>query len=391
MPIAAQCPDGSPPPCRPRVVHVSDSLIAILPFQTVGPTLAVFGEGLVYLLSFNLDGTGGLTTVQPQRAIERAAGQPSGDRAGVAAVARDLGAATAVNGSLIPTGAGRVRLIVNAIDAGRTRHRRDVSFALDGAESNVGSLADSASLILLSRLARVPLPRVAIGRRLPGSIDALRAFLAGERAVRGGRYDEADSLFEQALGFDSTFALAYYRRFVLRRLGAVGRPPPALALATRAMALSDRLSERERRFLHAARRGGAYLDSTDREERLDFVSRYPDDAEGWWWLEDWYFHVGAIYGYPLRAVVEAGDARSRTVPTCGWRTGTPSGRLDVTATPRRWGDCSTPSSDSPAILNPTSAPRIACDRWRRIPRAGSSPHCVACRSTPCSMWRSSFH
>jgi tetratricopeptide (TPR) repeat protein len=299
VPISAQCADGSPPPCRQNRTIVSDSLVAVLPFRTVGASLDVYREGLVYLLSADLDGAGGLTTVSPQRAIMLAVRHRVDDPQEAATIARGLGAAIAVTGSLVPTGGGGVRLLVNLGDHG--------SFALDGSEGNVGGLADSASLLLLSRLTRVPLPRITLASRLPRSVNALRAFLAGERAFVGERFDQADSLYQEALGFDSTFALAEYRRFLLRRIGVVDRPPSMAEAAARAQTMSDRLPERERRLFHASRRGGAYLDSTDLNERLDFVTRYPDDAEGWWWLEDWYFHAGAVYGYPLRTVVEAAE------------------------------------------------------------------------------------
>ena len=273
--------------------------MAILPFRTVGTSLDVYREGLVYLLSADLDGAGGLTTVSPQRAITQTARHPIDDPRQAVMIARGLGAAIAVTGSLVPTGGGRVRLLVNAGNR--------ASFALDGSEANVGGLADSASLLLLSRLTLVPIQPGMLTSRLPRSVDALREFLAGERAFAAEQFDRADSLYQAALGFDSTFALAEYRRFLLRRIGAVDRPPSMAESATRAQTVSDRLPERERRLYHASRRGGTYLDSTDLSERLDFVTRYPDDAEGWWWLEDWYFHAGAAYGYPLRAVVDAAE------------------------------------------------------------------------------------
>lgn len=305
--VSAQCPDGSAPPCRPSPVHLSDSLVAILPFRAVGSSLAVFGEGLVYLLSANLDGAGGLTTVQPQRAITQAAGRPIGDPAEATALARGLGAGIVVTGSLVPTGGGRVRLLMSALEVRSPEHHSLVSLSFDGSEGDVGALADSASLLLISRLSAVPLTQIVLASRLPRSIDALRAFLAAERAFVIERFDQADTLYQRALTFDSTFALAEYRRFMLRRISAVLRPPSIAELSARALALSDRLPERERRLLHASRRGGTYLDSTDLVERMDLVTRYPDDAEGWYWLEDWYFHAGAAYGYPLRAVVEAGE------------------------------------------------------------------------------------
>ena len=305
--ISAQCPDGTAPPCRRSRTHPSDSLIVILPFRTVGASLDVFSEGLVYLVSADLDGAGGLTTVPPQQTIAQVPRRLTGDPAQATALARNLGAGIVVDGSLIPTGGERVRLLMDAMETRSAEHHRLVSLALDGAAGEVGALADSASLLLLSHLSPSPLTPITLAGRLPRSIDALRAFLAAEHAFFIERFDEADTLYRRALGYDSTFALAEYRRFMLRRIGVVDQPPSMAELSIRAQALSDRLPERERRLLHASRRGGAYLDSTDFIERRDFVTRYPDDAEGWWWLEDWYYHDGAAYGYPLRTVVDAAE------------------------------------------------------------------------------------
>src|SRR5512144_420606 len=59
--LHAQCPDGSPPPCRvaPHVVVDSDALV-ILPFRVSGPPeVQYLREGVADLLNLALDGGAG--------------------------------------------------------------------------------------------------------------------------------------------------------------------------------------------------------------------------------------------------------------------------------------------------------------------------------------------
>src|SRR5512134_1223021 len=61
--LAAQCPDGSPPPCRSsRAVppaHPPDPhVIAVLPFRVAGADTA-YGEGVAELIAAEFTGEGG--------------------------------------------------------------------------------------------------------------------------------------------------------------------------------------------------------------------------------------------------------------------------------------------------------------------------------------------
>ncbi|MBI4513935.1 MAG: hypothetical protein HY702_07475 [Gemmatimonadetes bacterium] len=287
-----------------------ENAVAVLPFRTVGSGLELWGEGLVDLLSIQLDGAGGLRAVAPGLVLSRLKRQRPVSEALEPAVAtrlaRELGAGTYVTGSVVETGPGRVRLLVEAFDAIQGRKRPEASFALDGAESNLASLADSAGLALLSNLSRIPLPEAPIGRRPTQSVAALRAFLTGEQAFREGHWAEADARYAEALQLDPIFALPLYRRFQLRYRGQVTTPPSEAELIAEALSVADRLPERERRLLHAIRRSAEYLDTTDLAERLDFTRRYPEDPEGWVWVAEWYYHAGAVYGEPWSRVLEYG-------------------------------------------------------------------------------------
>jgi serine/threonine protein kinase/tetratricopeptide (TPR) repeat protein len=94
-----------------------------------------------------------------------------------------------------------------------------------------------------------PLRRVQAGPPLKvvttGSLDALRQYSLGSRAFEAGRYEEAISLWEEAVRLDTAFAMAW--RGIATALWNMGRDPARQQeTLTRAFALRDRLTERER-------------------------------------------------------------------------------------------------------------------------------------------------
>jgi tetratricopeptide (TPR) repeat protein len=133
------------------------------------------------------------------------------------------------------------------------------------------------------------------------SLVALKAYLDGERRLRAAslqpaRIDSAITMFQQAITEDSTFALAQYRMAVAA--GWTNRPAMATAAAGRALALGDRLTERDRRLLTAYvdfRRGAA--NSAERQYRA-VLHDYPDDLEAVFQLADVLYHYNPLRGRP---------------------------------------------------------------------------------------------
>jgi tetratricopeptide (TPR) repeat protein/tRNA A-37 threonylcarbamoyl transferase component Bud32 len=84
-----------------------------------------------------------------------------------------------------------------------------------------------------------------LDRVTTGSLDALRAYTRGLAAHNTGQFDRAIALYQDAIGFDSTFAMAYRKMAVaLSNLGA--DPSRTTDAATRAFELRDRLPPTER-------------------------------------------------------------------------------------------------------------------------------------------------
>ncbi|HEY7634335.1 MAG TPA: serine/threonine-protein kinase, partial [Gemmatimonadales bacterium] len=95
-------------------VPLDSDLVAIAPFDVPDARLALWREGLVDVLSRNLDGAGPVRSVAPTTVIRRWSGRA--DRPSAAALGRRTGAGLVVFGSLIGTGPDSARLTATALD-----------------------------------------------------------------------------------------------------------------------------------------------------------------------------------------------------------------------------------------------------------------------------------
>jgi predicted Ser/Thr protein kinase len=186
------------------------SLVAVAPFDVLDPKLELWGEGLVDLLSRNLDGAGPLHTVSPTVIVRRWQGRADPVSAG--ALGRATGAGLALYGSLLSAGPDSVRLRATLLDVKEGRAVEE--WDLGGTADRVDRLTDSLTISVLRGLGRTR----AIGSvRLAGfgstSLPAVKAFLQGEQHLRRSEWDSALVYYERATHIDSTFALA------LRRVG----------------------------------------------------------------------------------------------------------------------------------------------------------------------------
>src|SRR5688572_3887183 len=97
------------------VPELDASLLAVAPFDVLDSKLGLWREGMVDLLSRNLDGAGPLRTVSPTVVVRRWSGRA--DREAVAAFARGLGAGTAVYGGVVRAGTDSVQVTAALLDA----------------------------------------------------------------------------------------------------------------------------------------------------------------------------------------------------------------------------------------------------------------------------------
>lgn len=272
--------------------------IAVLPFRVVSPDLELWREGMVDLLSTNLDGAAGLRAVDPRAVLSRwrveiGEGLDASNREEALQVARGVGASYALIGSMVGS-EQEVRITAEVYDLA-SGDLQGTAARLEGSPDSILGLVDALSMEVLRAglVGQVSeLPRFSLSKVTTSSVDALKAYLSGEQHYRASRWEDAAVDFTRAVEADSTFALALYR--LSSALGWIEAfSPRVIEYTRRAAQHSDRLPARVALLL----RGNAEMD----QGRLagiavleELTTRYPDDADGWYLLGEAYIHVGFL-------------------------------------------------------------------------------------------------
>jgi predicted Ser/Thr protein kinase len=287
------------------------NLVAVAPFDVLGPGLTLWHEGLVDILSRDLDGAGPLRTVSPTVIIRRWRGRA--DPASAAALGRGTGAKLAVYGSVVRSGTDSVRLSATVLDVARERALGELE--VRGAVAQMDRLTDSLAVGLLRELGRsrpVGVVRQAgLGAR---SLPALRAFLQAEQYYRRGLWDSAQVYAEQAVALDTTFALAYKR--LAQSIGWQGGDSLATVYALRAGALNHGLAPRDSllvlaeslfRLLHFGEPANPAYGARVLATLEEAAQRYPEDPDAWSALGEARHHLGGwlVRTRGWRAALEA--------------------------------------------------------------------------------------
>ncbi len=261
--------------------------LAVLPFTVRGgQSVAYLREGLVDLLSRNLDGAANLRSVAPGMVLTVASGDGATqmDPRQGRELADRLGARLFLLGSVYET-AGRVRIDASLYDEGDSASAAVGTAQVEGDTTELFSLVDQLSAKLMATLREghgAELARTAAVTT--ESLPALKAYLGAEQFLRSARYDSAIAGFQNAVRLDTTFALAYYRLAVAassrRRIELAHRA------AESAVMVSSHLGDRERRLLLAfdAPLHGRMAEGERRYREL--LRDYPGDMEATYQLAE---------------------------------------------------------------------------------------------------------
>jgi tetratricopeptide (TPR) repeat protein len=299
----------------PAGADESPAGLAIVPFDVTGPDLELWREGMVDLLATNLDGVGGLRTIDARTTLARwreqvTAGE-SPDLETALRVAAQTGARYALVGNLVGSPAG-IRVSADIYDL--TNREEVVQAVQEGPADSVIAIAGGLSVQLARDLIGSSGGDLIQPERMEAmttpSLPALRAYLEGEAAYRRSDFATAVAAYERAVTQDSLFALAWFRLSDsygwLEDIGSAG----AALASDRSMALLDRLPARERILVEAGDRMGNGEPSYLQEMRAA-VRRYPSDAEMWFMLGEFVYHVGKDAG--MAGIDEAVGAFDRAI------------------------------------------------------------------------------
>jgi eukaryotic-like serine/threonine-protein kinase len=290
--MALQRSRGTAPP--------SESRLAVLPFSvaTAGP-FGYLAEGMVDLLSRNLNGVGEQVTVDPGRVMSAVGGSEKRGVQGVERgdeIARRLGAGRYILGNVHAAG-GHLRIQARLYHEGTGAAEPVAQASAEGDSAALFDLVDQLSAQLLVSGDRGQGARLAQTASLTtGSLPALKAYLDGERNLRAAQFDSAVARFQAAKDLDGSFALAHYRLAVAAAwAGRMGLLEPSVA---RALALADRLGERDRALLSAfAEMARGRPDEAERRYR-EILESYPDDLEARFQLANVLYSYNAPRGRP---------------------------------------------------------------------------------------------
>ena len=281
--------------------------VLVLPFAILGDSsLAYLHEGMVDLLGSRLEAFGVLHVVDPAQLLTHLAAEdssgavPTPKPALARALAERFQAQMYLTGTVVRLGSG-IEISVALHD--RDGERRATVTRSAASESDLGGAVNAIARELLGRRWSRPAERLLrVAALETESPEALRAYLAGERAFRQGNYGEARAQFALATEVDTLFALAWYRWSVAG--GWLGDSVAYDRGAERAVALAGRLGDRDARLMRAHL---AYVrGEVDRAEGYyrDIVAQYPDDAEAWYNLGELLFHWNPRRGRGMDESVE---------------------------------------------------------------------------------------
>lgn len=212
LPLSAQCPDGSPPPCRKQSRTPSAPparSVAVLYFQSLSPDTndAYLADGLTEELIDRLGRIARLV-VRSRQAVLRFRGRTADDPA---SLGRDLNATYLVTGRVRRAG-GHLRVAAELLQASTGTHLWGDRY--DYNDTDIFSLEADVARDVASAIAGrlLSAERAAVVTRPPLTIEAHILYLRGRYEFTRGTpaaLRRAADYFKRAIGADSMYAAAW--------------------------------------------------------------------------------------------------------------------------------------------------------------------------------------
>ena len=304
--LRAQCPDGSPPPCRTttsaRVASpaLNERAWIVVPFTNVthAADLDWLRDASVNLLTLEVGRWADVQVVNDKRVGDLVNELPAARRTAALtlndglALARRAGAGKLVMGDYYKLGAA-TRLVANVFDVKSGSRVRSVEQRAPQPDSLLNAFGPLAREVL----ALPPPADARMGEIGTTHLDAYQEYLAGVRALGRFNLDEAERRFAKALTLDSTFALAHLgiaNALGWREGNHADASDNARVHAIAAQRLGARLPPRERAIIASvvATTNGDYAAAC--AAIAPVVARDSSDAQALYQLGECAYHDGTV-------------------------------------------------------------------------------------------------
>jgi len=306
-PLHAQCPDGSPPPCRGAAPArrpnppLDERTWIVVPFENVtrADDIDWLREASVNLLYLDMSRWRDIRVIDDERvadyvrAVPEARAGPLGLQSGIM-VARRAGAGKLVMGDLLKVGS-RTQVVAKVFDVRTGQRLRSVREETSNPDSLMAVFVRLARGIL-----NVEPPSGASANTIgTTSLGAYQEYVAGVRSLSAWDLSAAQQHFEHAVQLDSGFALAHYKLSVV---WGWERPnaPLRVAAAEAANRFATGLPTRERTLItgQLAQAHDRWGESCD--AYMSLVRADSTDVEAW-------YNVGECSYHDPQVVAIGGD------------------------------------------------------------------------------------
>ena len=311
--LRAQCPDGTPPPCRTaspvspapgparRPPPPLDARTwIVVPFENVtrAPDMDWLEDASVNLLYLDMSKWNDIKVIDDERVADLIRDVPEA-RSGAQltlqsglAVARRAGAGKLVMGDVLRVGS-RTQFVGKVFDVRTGQRLRTVRQEAGNPDSLMGAFGQLARAVLNV----APPAGTSLGTIGTASVEAYQAYIAGVGALNRWMLDSAHAQFDRAIALDSTFALAHYK-LALVYGWQTPNSPEGSRHAERAASLGGNLPVRERTLVrgYAAFAGNRWGEACRIFEGM--VAADSNDVEAWYNLGECSYHDPVVAPLP---------------------------------------------------------------------------------------------
>jgi tRNA A-37 threonylcarbamoyl transferase component Bud32/tetratricopeptide (TPR) repeat protein len=180
--------------------------LAVAPFEVLDPQLMLWKEGMVDVLSRNLDGAGPIRSLSPSITIKRWEGRA--ERAAAVEFGKRVGAQIVMYGQLQSSGRDLVNARVWILDVERDASPLEIE--VRDSVARMDRVSDSLSIRSLAAIGRMrTIGAAQLASLGSSSLPAIRFFLHGAQYFRRAQWDSAAAALRDAVAVDSTFGIAY--------------------------------------------------------------------------------------------------------------------------------------------------------------------------------------